>query len=204
MMTTTYDNLLNTIDCEMTFVNGNDTMDGMDCIMTDAVENEHIDENDCIMTDVIDIENVNVDVDVKDCEMADANEDNNDMDWEYSTGKPRFTRKRTLQESFPFDSPMSRTRSKGYYRLNSSIKRSMWGKKHQRPHHDTPMTSIPQKRTYHESFALVPAFTMDEEDDCPRSRSKRNRLNSVGTLIGRPIRCHLDDVCKSVGALALR
>ena len=73
-------------------------------------------------------------------------------------------------------------------------------------HRDAIMTPIPQKRTYHESFTLVPAFMMDEEDDSPRSRSKRNRLNSFGTLIDRPILCRLDldDVCKSIGALTLR
>ena len=148
----------------------------------------------------------NENVDVKDCEMADANENNNGMDWESSTVTTRSIRKRTFQESSfhdtLHDSPRSRSRSKVYHRLDSSVRRCMWGKKHQPSHHDTIMTPIPQKRTYHESFTLVPAFTMDEEDDSPRSRSKRNRLNSFGTLIDRPI-CHQDDVCKNMGALTL-
>ena len=207
MSTTTYDNRLDTKDCEMTLANENENMDGKDCIMTDAKENENMDgKDDCIMTDAI--ENENVDVDVKDCEMADANENNIGMDWESSTVTTRSIRKRTFQESSfhdtLHDSPRSRSRSKVYHRLDSSVRRCMWGKKHQPSHHDTIMTPIPQKRTYHESFTLVPAFTMDEEDDSPRSRSKRNRLNSFGTLIDRPILCHLDDVCKSIGAIALR
>ena len=174
-----------------------------DAPLEDAtMEDIAMEMEDATMEDIA-MENENVDV--KDCEMADANENNNGMDWESSTVTTRSIRKRSFQESSSVhdtlhDSPRSRPCSKGYYRLDSSIKRCTWGKKH----HDTIMTPIPQKRTYHESFTLVPAFTMDEEDDSPRSRSKRNRLNSFGTLIDRPILCHLDDVCKSIGAIALR
>ena len=165
--------------------------------MTDVIENEENENMDIDMDMDMDMD-IDMDVDTKDCEMADANEDNNGMDWESSTVITR-----SLHDTL-HDSPMPRSRSKAYYRLDSSVRRYKSGKKHQLSHYDTIMTPIPQKRTYHESFTLDPAFTMDEEDDSPRSRSKRNRLNSFGTLIGRPTLCHLDDVCKSVGALALR
>jgi len=197
MSTTSYDNRLDNKDCEMAFASENDNMNGEDCTMTDVIEYEH--EN----------MDMDVDMDVKDCEMGNANENNISMDWEPPTVTARSIRKRTFQESSfhdtLHDSSRSRSRSKVYHRLDSS-KRCMWGKMRQHSNHDTIMTPIPQKRTYHESFTLVPAFTMDmdEEDDSPRSRSKRNRLNSDDTLIDRPILCNLDDLCKRVGGLALR
>jgi hypothetical protein len=67
-------------------------------------------------------------------------------------------------------------------------------------HHDAIMTPrIPQKRTYEQSFTLVPTFAMDAEDASPRSPSKRNRLNIVSASIYRRI----GNLCKSMGALEL-
>ena len=68
--------------------------------------------------------------------------------------------------------------------------------------HDAIMTPIPQKRTYEQSFTLVPTFTMDAEDASPTSPSKRNRLNIVSASIDRRIG-NIEDLCKSMGALEL-
>ena len=145
MNTTTYNNSLNIIDCKMTFANENDNMDGEDCTRTDVIENEN-EENENMDRDM--------DMDEKNCEMKDSNEGNNGIDWESSTVATRSIFERTVQESSfhdaLHDSPMSRSRSKVYYRLDSSVRRYKSGKKHQLSF-DTIMTPIPQKRTYHES-----------------------------------------------------
>ena len=153
-------------------------------------DNDDMDVDDCEMADASSEIEKNHGMDVDDCEMT-----GEDHDWR-ETMVPRFsigtTHSTRRQERRSSRRSFWRSRSRGY-RLE------MVGSS---AHHDAIMTPIPQKRTYEQSFTLVPTFTMDAEDASPTSPSKRNRLNIVSASIDRRIG-NIEDLCKSMGALEL-
>ena len=157
-------------------------------ISVSDTNNDAMDVDDSEMADASSEIEKNHGMDVDDCEMT-----GEDHDWR-ETMVPRFsigtTHSTRRQERRSRRRSFWRSHSKGY-RLD------MVGSS---AHHDAIMTPIPQKRTYEQSFTLVPTFAMDaEEDASPRSPSKRNRLNIVSASIDRRI----GNLCKSMGALEL-
>ena len=150
--------------------------------------NDDMDVDDCEMADASSAIEKNHGMDVDDCEMT-----GEDDDWLETMVVPRFS----IGTTHSTRRQDRRNRRRSFWRSHSKGYRlDMVGSS---AHRDAIMTPIPQKRTYEQSFTLVSTFAMDAEDASPRSPSKRNRLNIVSASIDRRI----GNLCKSMGALEL-